>query len=793
VDEVAFDATTRMGALMNRHDWATAALPEPEDWPQRLLALVDLMLASPMPTFIAWGPQLGVLYNDAAIALIGNRHPLLLGSPMAVAWPDMWDDIRPLVDRVLAGESVYVENQLLALHHDADDTDAEAWFHLSYTPIRDHDGVVQGVYCTLQDTTHQVLAERHHAIALARLQQLFDQAPGFMAVTHGPEHRFELANAAYVQLAVNRDVVGLPVREALPEVSGQGVPALLDRVYRSGEALVARRMQVQLQHPGSSEEQRYVDFVYQPVRTGDGSVGGIFIQGADVTEQERLERELRESEAKFRTITDAMPQIVWSTRPDGYHDYFNRRWYDYTGVPAGSTGDAWTDLFHPDDHARAQEAWQHSLDTGEPYEIEYRLRHCSGEYRWVLGRALPVHDEHGRITRWMGTYTDIHEQVMAREVLRREARRKDEFLAMLAHELRNPLAPIRTAAAVLPAAAGDPERTTQLAQVITRQVQHMTRLVNDLLDVSRVTRGLVTLDFRADDLKAVVNSAIEQVRPLIEERRHTLTTSMVPGPVPVEADRTRLVQVVANLLNNAAKYTPSGGRIDLRVTAADGEAVLVVRDNGTGIDAQLLPRVLDLFTQGARDPDRSQGGLGIGLALARSIALMHGGRIFAASEGRGRGSEFTLCLPLAKPDASPSADPGEQDEEKAGQSRCQVIVVDDNVDAARTIALALEIAGHQVAVHHAAATVLAASALHPAQVYIIDIGLPDMPGYELAQALRREPRTQDAILIALTGYGRAEDRARSTEAGFDRHLVKPVDVEELRRIIDGLAKRPPAA
>jgi PAS domain S-box-containing protein len=790
--DVDFDSATRMGALMNGHDWSTAAMPTPDAWPQRLWALVDLMLASPMPTFIAWGSELGMLYNDAAIPLVGDRHPLLLGAPLSVAWPDLWDDIRPLVERVLDGEPIHVENKQLTLSGTDGDADAAAWFHVSYTPVRDADGSVRGVYCTLQDSTHQVLAERHRAIALARLQQLFDQAPGFIAVTRGPEHVFELANDAYARLVAHRDLIGLPVRDALPELSAQGYLALLDHGYRSGEAFVGRRMRVQLQHPGDGHDERYVDFVYQPIRAADGTVSGIFIQGSDVTAQEELERRLRESEAKFRTITDAMPQIVWSTRPDGYHDYFNQRWYDYTGVPEGSTdGDAWTGLFDPADHARTQAAWRHSLQTGEPYEIEYRLRHRSGEYRWVLGRALPVRDERGRITRWMGTCTDIHEQVVAREVLRRETRRKDELLAMLAHELRNPLAPIRTAAAVLPAAAGDAERTTQLAHVVTRQVQHMTRLVDDLLDVSRVTRGLVRLDFRPDDLKAVAAAAIEQVRPLIEERRHALAVSMDSGPVPVRADRTRLVQVIANLLNNAAKYTATGGRIELRVAAEDGEAVLVVRDNGTGIDAQLLPLVFDLFTQGARDPDRSQGGLGIGLALARSIASMHDGHIVAVSGGRGRGAEFTMRLPLAARDAAaPPPQTRAGPSEAATQTHCKVIVVDDNVDAARTIALALEIAGHEVAVYHDAAAVLAASALQPAQVYIIDIGLPDMPGHDLAQALRRDPRTSDAILIALTGYGRAEDRARSNEAGFDRHLVKPVDVEELRRIIDGLVGGP---
>jgi signal transduction histidine kinase/CheY-like chemotaxis protein len=439
---------------------------------------------------------------------------------------------------------------------------------------------------------------------------------------------------------------------------------------------------------------------------------------------------------------------------------------------------------------RAWQGWQHSLATGEPYEVEYRLRHRSGEYRWVLGRALPLRDEQGRITRWMGTCTDIHEQVIARELLHREAQRKDEFLAMLAHELRNPLAPIRAAASVLPAAAGDAARTSQLAEVVERQVTHMTRLVDDLLDVSRVTRGLAKLDLEQDDLKSIVANAVEQVRPLMEKRRHALATWMVPAPVPVRADRTRLVQVFANLLNNAAKYTPDGGHIELRVDVRDGDAVVCVRDNGSGIDAQLLPHVFDLFSQGTRDPDRSQGGLGIGLALARSITQLHGGHIVALSNGRGQGSEFIVRLPMTKPAAEPRASSLSSPPSAGKRNRCHVVVVDDNVDAARTIALALEIAGHEVTTCHTAAAAFAVAVQGPAPVYIIDIGLPDIPGYDLAQELRRNPETAHATLIALTGYGRPEDRERSKEAGFDRHLVKPVDVGELRELIDGIANCP---
>ena len=788
-EHVSFDTASPMGALMSRHDWSASVLPPPEHWPPRLSALVDLMLVSPTPTFIAWGSGLGLLYNNAHVRLMGDRHPLVLGCPLAVAWPKMWEEMRPLAERVLAGESIHVETQRITVRHG--DADRDAWFHACYMPIRDGEHGVQGIYCTLQDTTHALLAQQHRMTALQRLQQLFEQAPGFMAVTRGPEHRFEIANEAYTHLIGQRELIGRTIREAMPEVGGQGYLALLDEAYQSGEAFVGRRMAVHLARNGDNREDRYVDFVFQPIRDATGAVTGIFIQGSDVTEQERLEVQLRESEAKFRTITDAMPQVVWSTLPDGFHDYFNHGWYEFTGVPEGTTyGNAWGGLFHPADMGRAWQTWQHSLATGEPYEVEYRLRHRSGEYRWVLGRALPLRDEQGRIIRWMGTCTDIHEQVIARELLHREAQRKDEFLAMLAHELRNPLAPIRAAASVLPAAAGDADRTAQLAEVVERQVTHMTRLVDDLLDVSRVTRGLVKLDLEQDDLKSVVAGAVEQVRPLIEKRRHTLATWMVPAPVPVLADRTRLVQVFANLLNNAAKYTPDGGHIELRVDIRDGEAVVCVRDNGSGIDAQLLPHVFDLFSQGMRDHDRSQGGLGIGLALARSITQLHGGQIVGLSNGRGQGSEFIVRLPMAKP-AADARSPFLAPEPSAGErNRCHVVVVDDNVDAARTIALALEIAGHEVTVCHTAAAAFAVAVQGQTPVYIIDIGLPDMPGYELAQELRRKPDTAHATLIALTGYGRPEDRERSKSAGFDRHLVKPVDVGELMDLIDGVANCP---
>ena len=356
---------------------------------------------------------------------------------------------------------------------------------------------------------------------------------------------------------------------------------------------------------------------------------------------------LRQSEAKFRTIADAMPQMVWSTLPDGYHDYYNQQWYHYTGVPEGSTdGDGWNDIFHPDDSARAWTAWRASLATGKVYEIQYRLRHHSGVYRWVLGRALPIRDDAGAITRWMGTCTDIDDQKRAEDELRQAALRKDEFLAMLAHELRNPLAPISSAAQLLKLPSLDPQRVNKAGDIILRQVRHMTDLVDDLLDVSRVTRGLVQIARQPLALADVLHSAVEQARPLMEARGHEFTVDDTSAATRVLGDYTRLVQVVVNLLNNAAKYTAPGGRIALSLTTDAGEACIMVTDNGSGIDAALLPYVFDLFIQAERTPDRAQGGLGLGLALVKRITALHDGSVHALSDGLGQGSSFMILLPL---------------------------------------------------------------------------------------------------------------------------------------------------
>jgi signal transduction histidine kinase/ActR/RegA family two-component response regulator len=382
------------------------------------------------------------------------------------------------------------------------------------------------------------------------------------------------------------------------------------------------------------------------------------------------------------------------------------------------------------------------------------------------------------------------ERVRAEEALRLADRRKDEFLAMLAHELRNPLAPISAAAQLLNMGPPDSARVERTSAIIARQVAHMTGLIDDLLDVSRVTRGLVVLGRDEVDLRRVTDDAVEQVRPLIEARRHQLALRLDPeaGPAFVQGDYKRLVQVIANLLNNAAKYTPEGGRLSLWMGATADHVLVSVTDNGIGIAADLLPTVFDLFSQAERTPDRAQGGLGLGLALVKSLVELHGGMVTVASEGRNMGTEFTVRLPrLQAPASAGGASAALPTVEAVDAQGLKLMLVDDNEDAAMTLGLLLESSGHAVTVSHDPLDALARAGDERFDVFLLDIGLPGMSGYELARRLRKLPGTQGAALMAITGYGQQSDREDGEDAGFDRYFVKPVDAEGLLEALAGVA------
>ena len=602
------------------------------------------------------------------------------------------------------------------------------------------------------------------------------------------EHRFTYANAVLLQMwgRTREEALGKNCLEL-------GYPDWHAAMHgREIEQVKATKAPIRGEVPfHGTFGRRIYDYIFVPILNPQGEVEAVAGTTRDVTERKRFEEELRDSEQRFRTITNAMPQMVWTALPDGTIDYHNEQFYDFVGLePGAAEGRTWAeDMLHPDDQAGAGTAWAHSVATGTPYEMTYRLRHRSGDYRWILARGLPLRNEAGAVIKWLGTDTDIHEKKLVEEALQDANHRKDEFLAMLAHELRNPLAPISAAAQVLRLAPGQPDKVRQYSEVISRQVNHMTTLVNDLLDVSRVTRGMVQLEMAEVDVKAVVTQAAEQVHPLIEAGRHALVVQLGAARACVLGDRARLIQVTANLLANAAKYTPAGGRIVLTVAPADGKVRIDVADNGSGIDADLLPQVFDLFVQGKRTPDRAQGGLGLGLALVKNIVAMHGGQVGVHSEGAGQGSTFTVELPLARGTAPAPAAPA-MPSPAAARGQRRILLVDDNVDAAQTLAALLEAAGHVVQTVNDPRAAVAAAATQAPDVFILDIGMPDIDGHALARQLRSQPALSGAVYIALTGYGQASDRASSRDAGFDHHLVKPVDAGQLLAVLDAQDEQP---
>ena len=407
--------------------------------------------------------------------------------------------------------------------------------------------------------------------------------------------------------------------------------------------------------------------------------------------------------------------------------------------------------------------------------------------RIVLNSGAPIRDEQGAIVGAVVGQMDITDRIKAEEALRQADQKKDEFLAMLAHELRNPLAPIASAAAILSGRAVDAATVQRTSAIIARQARHMKGLIDDLLDVSRVTRGRVDLDTAELDVKDVIADAIEQVRPLVEQHGHRLTVALAPAPAIVLGDRKRLVQVMTNLLSNAAKYTPNGGNIDVLLEADADELAITVRDDGIGMTPELIADAFDLFSQGKRGLDRSQGGLGIGLALVKSLLQLHGGSVAIRSEGPDAGTTFQVRLPRASPQAL-AAVAGSAEHAGHEAPPLRIAIVDDNEDAGATLAMFLEACGHQVAVVQGARAALEEWPAFAPDACLLDIGLPGMNGYDLARALRKLPATGGAVLIAVTGYAQQRDREQALAAGFDELFAKPVDLAALDALLRRLAQ-----
>ncbi len=634
--------------------------------------------------------------------------------------------------------------------------------------------------------------------ARARLYDQFMQAPVPVSIVVGKDLVFELANPEYVTMVGGRDLVGKTFLEAFPEVPpGAPLHAMLLRVLETRERFSADEFHVRLDRDGRGPRDAYFQFTCQPMKRADGTVEGIMTAAIDVTEQVESRRLLDLERRRLTAIIEHLPVGLSLTERDGStrtNPALDTLWARPIGPRVRTESYRDFVAYHPDGRRYGPEDWPNVrvLSTGEPLHIDaLRFQRFDGREGFMRIDAVPLRDEKNDVVEALVAAVDVTTQKQAEELLsasRAEAERanraKDEFLAMLGHELRNPLSPIVTALQLLEMKG----RTERELAVISRQVRHLTRLVDDLLDVSRITRGKVELKKQRLELATVVVRAMEMSLPLLDQRRQEVDLDVPAEGLLIEGDPDRLAQVVSNLLTNASKYSEPGTVVRVRGERFDGAwARLRVIDHGIGISDDMLESVFDLFFQQPQALDRAKGGLGLGLAIVRSLVQMHGGRVVARSDGSGRGSEFIVDLPLDRTLSRREEGGGDGRAPVVGANK-RVLVVDDNVDSAAMMAEFLTTLGYQVKIVNDAPSALAVVSSFAPRACLLDIGLPEMNGYELASALREKERGAGWLpmkLIAVTGYGQESDRKMALAAGFDAHVVKPVDLALLTSVLGG--------
>ena len=680
------------------------------------------------------------------------------------------------------------------------------YYEYIFSPVFGANGEVTAVAGSTRDisVSRQLIGSQLEAkmaleVERSNLTAAVREAPAFICILRGPNHFIEMANERYLDLIGRQEVVGMTIREALPEVEGQGYFELLDKTYATGEPAIGNEVPVLL-GPEGAIERRFVNFAYQAMRDAEGAVCGVFIHGVDVTDlvvarkelevsQDRLAKQSRLIEAISSNTPDLM--YVWNLdhrfiyANDGLLAMWGKTREEAIGKNCLELG------YEPWHAAMHDQEIDQVVKTRQPVRGEVPFTGAFGRriYDYIL---VPVIGAHGEVEAVAGTTRDITDRVDLEtklaeqaELLAKESQMKDEFLAMLSHELRNPLAPISTAIEILKMdrATASPEKDNRALDILERQVKNLTKIVSDLLEISRVVSGRIHIDRQVVDLNKVIEHSVESVSHLIESHGHHVSITYCPRDLWMNVDPTRLEEVFVNLLNNAAKYTPDGGEIEVECECDDnGLSHVRVRDNGVGIDASLLPHVFDLFTQAGRSLDRAQGGLGIGLNLASRLVAMHGGTIEVSSPppGRSTGSEFVVTLPDFLVGAPVEVQTG--NENAALKPGGKVLVIDDNVDVVAMLSTYLVTEGFEVRSSHDGAEGLKSAQEWIPDVVVLDIGLPTLDGYEVARMLRQDPRTSAVRVIAVTGYGRDTDIARAKESGIDAHLTKPYNLSQLTKL-----------
>jgi PAS domain S-box-containing protein len=740
--------------------------------------------------------------NAVAEALTGWPQPDAIGQPLDAVFRIVNEETRepvesPAVKALRLGTVVGLANHTLLIHR----TGTECPIDDSAAPIRAEDGRISGCVLIFRDVTPQRRLERERASELqaARLAASIIDSSDDAIIRKRLDGTIEMWNSGAER------VFGYSAEAAIGRHISLIIPP--ERISEEERIIATLRDGRRIEH-FETERRRadgsrlWVSLTISPIADETGTIIAASKIVRDVTARRLAEAE-RE---KLATVLENSQDFIGMCDLQGIPFFVNRAGLAMVGLNSldEARGKQVAEFFFPEDRPRIVDEFLPAVLRDGRGEIEVRFRHFrTGEARWMAYKVLVLQDLAGRPTGFATVSQDVTERKALADDLGRLAsdlsdadRRKNEFLAMLAHELRNPLAPITNAVRALRARGeGDDQAVQAATEVLERQVAQMARLVNDLLDASRISRGKIELRRARIALRPVVEEAIEAMRPLCTRLEHELTVSLPSEPLYVDGDAGRLAQVIGNLLHNACKFTDKGGRISLSLTCEEGHAVIRVRDNGIGIAAKHLDGLFEMFAQIDTALERSRDGLGIGLALVKTLVELHGGSVDVRSGGPGQGSEFVVRLAAFPAETALPSSRGPVDVRTSEPRR--VLVVDDSLDAAQSMVMLLGFEGHDVhEAHDGAEAIRVAERVRP-DVVLMDIGLPIMNGYEACRHIRSQPWGQTMLLVAMTGWGQDEDRERSSEAGFDVHLVKPVDHDELFGIIAGARRRtsptPPAA
>jgi PAS domain S-box-containing protein len=730
-------------------------------------------------------------WNAGAERLFGYKPEQAIGRHISlVIPPERIGEEDEIVARLKAGKRIdHFETERVR-------SDGERiMVSLTISPLKDETGTVVGASKIVRDVTrqrqaedreHQLLAEA--AAANAKFRAFFDQGALFAGIMDVDGTILEPNRLSWEGCGFTREqIVGRKFWEG-PWWSPS--PQLVADI-KAGSALAAagETFRAELPYFVGDGSQRMADVTIQPIRDESGRVLFLAPTGTDITERKIAEAD-RE---RFATVLENSTDFIGICDMDGRPFFINRAGLDLVGLDslAAATRKNVKDFFFPEDQPRVMGEFFDSVMRKGHGEIEIRFRNFkTGAARWMAYKVLLLKDARNRPAALATVSQDITERKQMEDNLRKLAndlfeadRRKDEFLATLAHELRNPLAPLSNMLEVLKRVHDDPDTLARARETMERQLSQMVRLVDDLLDVNRISHDRLELRQSDVTLGAVIRQAVEASRPLVDAAGHELRVVLPNEPIILHADPARLAQVFGNLLNNSCKYTSPGGVISISAVRDGGDVLVSVRDNGTGIPPDKIDRIFDMFTQVDRPLERAQGGLGIGLTLVKRLVEMHGGSIEAKSDGQGKGSEFVVRLPVLEKAAGVAVTGAEQP--APVQSR-RILIVDDNKDSAESLSMLLQITGNETFMAHDGVEAIRAAEKHRPEVMLLDIGMPDMNGHDVCRHVREQPWGKDIVTIALTGWGQEEDRRKSHEAGFDGHLVKPVDYNALQELLGSL-------